>query len=263
MYRLITTISIMCTHWLQALNTKLPLKTDNEATPIIMFIQIDTPINVGLGEEEFKYKESKMCSPDQDSVQGAPILVTGFGLFHDYEVNASWEAVKELKRLGVAHRSSAVPLETREIPVAYKDVSTIVPKLYDELNPRLCVHVGVSLYRVVMLEKCGKNCGYVGQDIFNRTPSTNVCVSDGPKVLPSQFDVDSVCEKLRQKVSDVAFDVSEDAGRYLCDFLYYTSLHVNRAPVLFVHVPDLDTPYSTAQLGHTLKILIETLLEEL
>ena len=209
-------------------------------------------------------KYSEPTQDDQATLPQGPILVTGFGPFQHHKENASWVAVQELEKLGVEHESSSVPLETREIQVAYEVVSTQVPKLYDDLNPRLCVHVGVSPHTVVKLEKCGKNSGYFLPDIFNCVPSTrSVCVPGGPEVIPSRINVDVVCERLTQKQSDVTIEVSADAGRYLCDFIYYTSLHLNRAPVVFVHVPEIGKPYSAAQLGHTLKILIEALLDEL
>ena len=55
----------------------------------------------------------------------------------------------------------------------------------------------------------------------------------------------------------------EDAGRYLCDFIYYKSLHLCQCPVLFVHVPPLDKPYSAEQLGQGLKDLLEVLVSKL
>ena len=77
-----------------------------------------------------------------------PVLVTGFGPFGHHKVNASWAAVCGLKKLGVEYKSTEVALETREIPVAYDIVSSVVPQLYERFNPRLCVHVGVSPYKV-------------------------------------------------------------------------------------------------------------------
>lgn len=82
------------------------------------------------------------CRPER------PVLVTGFGPFGHHAVNASWVAVSGLKKLGVEHNSKEVPLEAKEIPVAYDIVSSVVPQLYERFNPRLCVHVGVSPYKV-------------------------------------------------------------------------------------------------------------------
>ena len=192
-----------------------------------------------------------------------PVLVTGFGPFHHHRVNASWAAVQELQQQGVQHNSKDVSLEIRQIPVVYEDVLSTVPKLHADLNPRLCLHVGVSPYKVVKMEKFGRNRGYAMADIHGRAPATFRCVHDGPDCIKTRFNVESVCEQVLKRQTDVTFETSDDAGRYLCDFIYYKSLHLDRTPVLFVHVPELDKPYSVRQLGAALKNIIEALLDEL
>lgn len=192
-----------------------------------------------------------------------PILVTGFGPFHYHTVNASWVAVQGMAKLGIEHKSRQIPLKIAEIPVVYDVVSSDVPRLCEHVKPRLCVHVGVAPFNVIKIEKYGRNCGYKGPDIYGRVPPTKVCVADGPDYIETQFNVDRLCATLSKKQCDVVFEASQDAGRYLCDFIYYTSLHQGKAPVVFVHVPDLNKPYTAEQLAIALKGLIETLLEEL
>ena len=192
-----------------------------------------------------------------------PVLVTGFGPFHHHRVNASWAAVQALKQQGVQYDSKDVPLEIREIPVAYEDVLSTVPKLHSDLQPRLCLHVGVSPYKVIKMEKFGRNKGYVMADIHGRAPEAYMCVQGGPDAIKTCFNVEGICEQVSKRQTDVTFETSSDAGRYLCDFIYYTSLHLNQTPVLFVHVPELGKPYSAQQLGTALKSIVESLLAEL
>ena len=194
-----------------------------------------------------------------------PVLVTGFGPFRGHPINASWEAVQELKKnLDVQHGGRTIPLEVRHIVVAYDTVKAEVPRLWRELKPRLCVHVGVAgTSRVIRLEKFGRNVGYDCADVQGKLPGGNVCVSNGPDKLSTQFDLEEVCRRVGEELQDVRFAVTDDAGRYLCDFIYYTSLYLNQGPVLFVHVPDLGTPYSCEQLAKSLKHIIECLLDQL
>lgn len=192
-----------------------------------------------------------------------PVLVTGFGPFHHHSVNASWVAVQELHKVGVEHKSKPVRLEIREIPVAYQVVSSTLPEIYKELDPKLCVHVGVAPYSVIKIEKYGKNHGYRGPDIHGCAPSAKMCVPGGPDVIPSKFNIETVCESVCKKHSDIVCQMSTDAGRYLCDFIYYTSLYLDKAPTVFVHVPAIDSPYSVEQLARALKEIVETLLQEL
>ena len=187
------------------------------------------------------------------------VLLTGFGPFHNHPVNASWEIVKQIKSLW---SNANFNLEIREIPVVYSAVTSYVPKLYDELRPALCVHFGVSHYTAVTLESHGRNEGYNYDDVTGKTPPKNVCLPGGPSSLETAFDLVSVCDRYREVDTKVEITTSSDAGRYLCDFIYYTSLSQDKAPVLFVHVPTLDQPYSLQQLAVTCKRIVEILIEE-
>jgi len=62
------------------------------------------------------------------------VVVTGFGLFRDYTVNASWEVAQVLPETGIAEELN-INLVTINIPVSYKDVDQIVPKLWVQHEP--------------------------------------------------------------------------------------------------------------------------------
>ena len=190
-----------------------------------------------------------------------PVLVTGFGPFYGHSVNASWVAVQEMAELTV-HNSdgSHCNLEIREIPVEYEAVSSEVPKLWKNVNPRFCVHVGVSPYDCVMIEQVAQNSTYHLSDVKGKCPTSGVCVQDGPSHIKTQVDVQRVVTHVMTAQSEVKVSASNDAGRYLCDFIYYTSLHCGDAPVIFIHVPPLNKPYSSAQIAKALKLIIEAVL---
>ena len=137
-----------------------------------------------------------------------------------------------------------------------------IPKLLEEVSPCLCVHVGVSPYKTVVMERYGRNVHYLMADINGKVPDGYRCVASGPECIETTFNLSMILQKVSQQ-SDIQFSLSNDAGRYLCDFIYYKSLHMNRAPVLFVHVPELDSPYTVHQLACALKTIIEVLLSEL
>eukprot|EP00730_Choanoeca_flexa_P004313 TRINITY_DN11659_c0_g1_i2.p2 TRINITY_DN11659_c0_g1~~TRINITY_DN11659_c0_g1_i2.p2 ORF type:complete len:180 (+),score=16.67 TRINITY_DN11659_c0_g1_i2:321-860(+) len=58
----------------------------------------------------------------------------------------------------------------------------------------------------------------------------------------------------------MAIDLSTDAGLYLCEFTYFTSLHYGYCPALFLHVPPFDDPYSPDDLNKYVKVVIQVLL---
>ncbi|KAG8841785.1 hypothetical protein FRB91_004681 [Serendipita sp. 411] len=70
---------------------------------------------------------------------------------------------------------------------------------------------------------------------------------DNKDNLQTGIDVNGVVQDVTRDVKDLTMPVqsSNDAGRFLCDFIYYTSLHEAAARfgeeglkrVLFVHVP--------------------------
>lgn len=173
-------------------------------------------------------------------------------------MNASWIAVQELEKLGLG---DSVDLHVYEIPVEYKTVQRLIPALWEKHSPQLVVHVGVSgMATTVTLEKCGHNKGYKGLDNRHFCPGSQCCVEDGPESIDSVIDMDAVCERLTSLGLDVTVTISQDAGRYLCDFTYYTSLYQGHGRSAFVHVPPLGKPYNADQLGRALRVIIAEML---
>ncbi|XP_075632763.1 pyroglutamyl-peptidase 1 isoform X2 [Balearica regulorum gibbericeps] len=162
------------------------------------------------------------------------VVVTGFGPFGEHAVNASWIAVQELEKLGLR---DDVDLHVYEVPVEYQTVQRLIPALWKKHSPQLVVHVGVS----------GSQC----------------CVEGGPECIDSIIDMDTVCKRVSALGLDVTVTISKDAGRYLCDFTYYTSLYQSRGRSAFVHVPPLGKPYTAEQLGRALQAIIEEMLDVL
>ncbi|XP_075720724.1 pyroglutamyl-peptidase 1 isoform X1 [Rhinoderma darwinii] len=191
--------------------------------------------------------------------QSTCIVVTGFGPFGEHAVNASWVAVQELEKLGLGDR---VDLHVYEVPVEYQTVQRLIPDLYMKHRPQLIVHVGVSgMASAITLEKCGHNKGYQGLDNRQFCPDKQCCVEGGPECLQSSIDMDVVCERISAAGLDVQFTVSTDAGRYLCDFTYYTSLYESHGKSVFIHVPPLGKPYTAAQLGRALQTILQVILD--
>ncbi|XP_020939182.1 pyroglutamyl-peptidase 1 [Phacochoerus africanus] len=189
------------------------------------------------------------------------VVVTGFGPFGEHTVNASWIAVQELEKLGLG---DSVDLHVYEIPVEYQTVQRLIPALWEKHSPQLVVHVGVSgMATAVTLEKCGHNKGYKGLDNCRFCPGSQCCVEDGPESIDSIIDMDAVCKRVTTLGLDVSVTISQDAGRYLCDFTYYTSLYQSHGRSAFVHVPPLGKPYNADQLGRALRAIIEEMLDVL
>ncbi|XP_064474454.1 pyroglutamyl-peptidase 1-like isoform X2 [Ornithodoros turicata] len=189
------------------------------------------------------------------------VLLTGFGLFRDYKNNSSKEVVSELSRMGIP----GVRIVTAELPVEYEVVSKTVPELWEKHKPVLAVHCGMNANAdALTLEKVANNGGYGSVDNVGACPQGGLCTVEcaSDLLLCTRLDVDAVCKRLQEDKLDVPVKVSQDAGRFLCEFIYFTSLKINQSTV-FVHVPPLDEPFSIQQLARALGAIIRALLEQL
>ncbi|XP_069072886.1 pyroglutamyl-peptidase 1 isoform X1 [Pleurodeles waltl] len=171
------------------------------------------------------------------------------------------ESFHELEKLGLG---DSVDLYVYEVPVEYQVVQRIIPELWKKHTPQLVVHVGVSsMATTVTLEKCGHNVGYIGLDNSQFCPGSRCCVDGGPECIDSVLDLEAVCQRVTASEPGVAVSISKDAGRYLCDFTYYTSLYESHGRSAFVHVPPLGKPYTAVQLGRALQTIIEEMIKVL
>lgn len=123
------------------------------------------------------------------------------------------------------------------------------------------VHVGVgSCTGQINLEVRGFNSSYCKEDINGCIPKDGCFALGCPDSIETNIDVRRVCNELNESYCDAVSCVSNDAGRFLCDFTYYTSLNIDRNRTVFIHVPELDKPFSVSQLAELLKHSIKLLL---
>ncbi|XP_070476044.1 pyroglutamyl-peptidase 1-like protein isoform X2 [Equus przewalskii] len=147
--------------------------------------------------------------------QSSCVVVTGFGPFRQHLVNSSWEAVKELSKLGLGS-DREVELRTLQLPVDYREVKQRVTRIWEDLQPQLAVHVGLdATAKAIVLEQCGKNRGYRDADIRGFRPDRGVCLPHGPEVITSRVSMKTVSRRVAVEGVEVAF--SRDAGRVVVE----------------------------------------------
>jgi len=193
--------------------------------------------------------------------EDGPILLTGYGPFAHHKVNGSWVVVQELNTIGVMHKGEAVPLVIKQIPVVYDAVHEQVPKLWSEHKPRLCIHTGVSHYTELKIEQYARNSVYFPLDVNGKCPEKYECEAGGPDRHETTINVQLVCDEANKRQNDVTVLISQDAGNYLCEFIFYKSLHIGNSPTLFVHFPTIGKPYTSTQMAIGLKHIIEAILD--
>ncbi|XP_060257547.1 pyroglutamyl-peptidase 1-like protein isoform X3 [Ovis aries] len=168
---------------------------------------------------------------------------------------------QELSKLGLGSDMD-VELQTLQLPVDYREVKQRVARIWKDLQPQFVVHVGVDpAAKAIFLEQCSKNRGYRDADIRGFRPECGVCLPDGPEVIASEVSMKAVSRRAAVQGVEVAF--SRDAGRYVCDYAYYLSLHHGNGCAALIHVPPLSPRLPASLLGKALQVLIQEMLEEI
>ena len=184
------------------------------------------------------------------------IFITGYGIFRGYNRNPSAEAVKILQKKLQNSEQNFPDVEfviKPELKVTYSEIDELV---YPD-NCDIVINVGVShkARTVLTLETqaCGKS--YCRADVENVIKHDSKCTLEEEKndTKFTRINVDYVISKL--KCSSVK---STDAGRYLCEYVFYKSLG-HQAKSLFVHVCE-ENIHSVEETADGLFELIEILV---
>lgn len=198
------------------------------------------------------------------------ILVTGFGPFQEkFPVNPSFEiAVRLPGRLPSTQSHTAVRIIQHPSPirVSFDSVRELVPKLHDEHAGSIdaVLHIGMASGRKhYCIERYAHRDGYVkNKDLDGKIPPSNegsTIFADCPAKMTTSLDYDDILQNWQTNVHSIPEEIpggdceikeSQDAGHYLCDYIFFNSLaHTGRKsgqmeghgstlrPVLFLHVP--------------------------
>ncbi|GJN68623.1 hypothetical protein PLICBS_002666 [Purpureocillium lilacinum] len=197
------------------------------------------------------------------------VLVTGFGPFREgYPINPSWEIAKGLpEHLPPLRAKDPSSRQATDLPpvrilvhpepihVGYKAVRGVVPTFWDRsLGHKIdfAIHIGMAgpqpVYKV---ERRGHRTGYKSPDVDGEKLIDEEDGRHGedwiwhglPDEIETDLDLENVLERWQGHSSkDMDLRVSEDAGHFLCDFIYYSSLATllkedRPRNVAFFHVP--------------------------
>lgn len=117
------------------------------------------------------------------------------------------------------------------------------------------LHVGVShKAESLTIERHACSNGYNRFDVCNKCPDETTVECN---VLETGIDVKELCDSVNENFekSRCKACLSHDAGRYLCEYIFYQSLSIEPAKTLFVHVPDFDK-YSSIQTANGLHYIL-------
>ena len=168
------------------------------------------------------------------------IFVTYFEPFGDRTTNASKEVVALLNDYQII-----------ELPVSWEKLPLLIDDILSN-DPDYLFLVGeAGSYNEISMEKYAHNIAH-GVDNFGVNKDNEPIINDGTDALTTTFDL-----------SKLPYRISEDAGRYLCNFTYYQALSKSKkTKVLFIHLPYIDETNNTlTNLNDALSRIIEELIK--
>lgn len=152
------------------------------------------------------------------------VLLTGFGLFHDFSANPT--------ELLVQHFPELPNIMLKKL-VFKVDFETVAQKYTTELtafNPDLIINLGLNATaNTIQLEEFALNTA---------VPNQTIIVEHAPTAYRSTLPLYALSKRLNQ--AGIPSQVSQHAGTYLCNFIYYHSLHYmqkKKGAAVFVHLP--------------------------
>jgi len=199
------------------------------------------------------------------------VVYTGFEAFGKHSYNPSWDVAE-----AAADRDGgAVDSVAELLPVDFDAVRSRARewlRLADATEPPAAiVQFGLADTRTTVgLESRARNVrggrpDEAGRAIEERSPLE----PDAPSELTATAPVEELRRALERETRELEVPpvaVSEDAGEYVCNALYYYTLHAVRATdperppaILFVHVPPLE-PAAARRLGRNVGDVIEEVL---
>lgn len=170
------------------------------------------------------------------------ILVTGFSSFPGAPRNPTERLIAEFdRRRGDLDSLGEVRLAV--LDVEYRTLPLALSRLGAEVRPDIAIHFGLSgKAGGFMLERLARNAVGPLPDNAGHVPEARtICAL--ADAYPSTLPLDEMRAAL--EAAGLPVDWSDDAGDYLCNYLFYHSragLAEGFAPPVsgFVHVPPLD-----------------------
>ena len=170
------------------------------------------------------------------------ILVSGFGRFDDYERNRSGEIARSLDGQVLFGET----IRGIELPVSWSGSFQLLAQVAEEVRPDALVSLGIAPTTALRVEMRAANSVAAKYDVDGALPPSSSIVPGAPRFLEATIPAVRIVSNLRAARDSFPQDLlpavlSGDAGDYLCNWIYFRSLHQlsNLIPQqLFIHVPD-------------------------
>jgi pyroglutamyl-peptidase len=194
------------------------------------------------------------------------VLLTGFGPFPGAAENSSAWLVEELAG---KRQSSGLgcDLHAEVLPTEWAKVARLVPGLVQHHRPRLTLHLGLhKRAQGFRIERSAHNLIDLREDARGAVLDRRTILDRSDRRLDTEVPATQLARHLRARGLPAV--ASRSAGTYLCNYLYYLSLHWARGQneacdVCFVHLPPgprQGGPLSEAELLRGAELIVRYLL---
>jgi len=203
--------------------------------------------------------------------QSTVILVTGFEPFGGDITNGSWETVQHLdgKHFGGA------TVVVAQLPVVWGEATEKLHELMKANKPVAVISFGQAGEEPVRLETTAHNVRESIPDNKKMMPKTLQIYSYETPTLKTGLPISEI--EIRLRTAGIPVRISQDAGTYLCNDIFYTLMHdpgsdnAKKIPRGFIHVPPLNAIVRTEEgnivifdkrlLQKTAEIIIQTVVD--
>lgn len=173
------------------------------------------------------------------------VLMSGFEPFGSFEFNPSWQALVRASQGGLLPPDARFGLV--EVPVTFDRAFVVFKRALLGFCPdvALCfgVHGGISGRgaETIYIERLARNRDAASKaDNQGQVRAQCAIHPNAPLEISTRFAVEPFVSTLASDGFEA--EVSDDAGGYLCNHLYFRAAHAFGAeiPILFVHVPPVE-----------------------
>ncbi|KAI8591638.1 hypothetical protein BDZ88DRAFT_410206 [Geranomyces variabilis] len=184
------------------------------------------------------------------------VLLTGFEPFGGRSTNASWTAVSQIP-LTIVTPAATLIIEKVLLPVEYAPVRSTIPALHARIRPHIVLHCGLGRPQVCCLESRAALSGYVKKDNAGKIPEETEDEEEEEEEAKTYVVHPDVLCGIHAAVDDNSHPnpvvISDDAGRFLCEYTLMQSLRLKTTPVtLFLHIPETSIEASVDLIKRTL-----------
>lgn len=173
------------------------------------------------------------------------ILLTGFEPFGGEKINPSGKIVKELSRT----KFEGIILTCAILPVSYEKSIAVLQDYYSREEFDIALHVGqAGGNTAITIERLAVNI------LDSNHPDNENVIKSDCRIIENGADAYMTDLKVKEIVSllkknKIPTQLSYTAGQYICNEVYYYSLHNSRVyqnpkHALFVHIPFLPEQVS-------------------